>query len=257
MKKLVIVIVAIIVMVSCKKSNNTLQPPSTSEKLLLAKIEYPASGGSMTFKYNENRRLVKVTDGGIVINYTVNPFGYEWYNNAEKQTSYANTIFTGNQITSFDYCKYKADGTIAWTEKHSMQYDAGGYQVKKTYSDYVYTSEISSGNTIKQTIVNITDGTSRVKTIEYYTNKPAKLNINFFERWCLDQTLLDTEAMGKKNVNLPKKITETTPAKIYVTEFAFVTDAKDLITEATITSTTTPIGGVPAISSYTAKFSYL
>jgi hypothetical protein len=252
-----IVVILLSAATSCKKSKDTLPPPSPSGKVLLAKIEYPASGGSMSFNYNEAGRLVKITDGGVVSNYTVSPFGYEWYNNGIKQFDYTNIIFAGNRVTSFFNRKYKTDGTIAWAEKHNFEYDASGYQVKKAYSDYVYTSEIFGGNTIKQTIFNSTDGTSRVKTIEYYTDKQDKLNINFFERWSLDHFLSDIEAVGKKNLNLPKKIIETTPTKTFVTEFTFVTDAKGLITDATITNTNTPIGGTPVVSSYTAKFSYL
>lgn len=258
MKKITIAMAALlsVAATSCKKSNDVTPPVSAGAQV--TKIEFPATGNAQIFTYNSSGRLVMVKNNSFTNNYTVSPFSLEVLNSSNvKEYGLSNIVFSNNRISSYNYNRYKADGTIQWSDANSFEYDANGYQTKKSYGAYVYTSVITGGNTTSQTITNTTNGSTRTKVIEYYMDKPNKLNVNFFEDWCLDQIISDAEAVGKKNANLPKKMTETTTNNTEVTEFVYTTDAKGLITQVTITITTTPnAGGTPSVDTYVAKFSY-
>jgi len=238
---------------SCKKSKDIVAPSSSEQRVL--KIEYPSNGSSQTFTYNASGRLVSAKDNSFTLNYNYasTPFGYEVFNSFNvKENDLANMVFTSNKMTSFDYQFYNASGVINGSETITVQYDANGYQTQKAYPGYIYTSTISGGNTVGLTKTNTNNGTTRTITYEYYTDKLNKLNINLFEYWYQDHILSDMEATGKKNSNLPKKITEVSPSSTRVTEFVYDIDASGLMKQYTATTTTN--SGTP--TSYSAKFSY-
>lgn len=256
MKQLKTITAAIIVMLaasSCKKTND-ITPPPAAPATKITKIEYPSSGTAQTFTYNSAGRLINAKNSSFNVsyNYTPSPYEYEIFNSVnQKQYELINKVFTANRLTSFDYRSYRNDGTVNYTEPFTVQYDANGYQTAKTYPGYVYAFTIAGGNTTGYTQTNTTSGLVRTYTREY-TAMPDKLNLNLFEHWYQDQLLSDMEVMGKKNTNLPKKLTYTSGANNEVIEYAYVMNAEGLPAECTVKETKN--GGTPTTWSF--KLSY-
>lgn len=237
---------------SCKKSIDVVPPAATGTKL--SRIEF--SGGIVQpLTYDANGRLASFKANGDMYkyNYTTSPFGYEILDGANVLSfDIANAVFSSNRLTSYDFRGYNSSGVLNSAVQNSLQYDANGYQVSKSYGGYRYTSTIEGGNTTGITATDITTGSSRVTTIEYYADKLNKLNVNLFEHWYQDQILSDMEVMGKKNIHLPKKITYTSATYTKVTEFAYDLNANGLVNQYTVTVTVN--GGTPATSA--ARFIY-
>lgn len=232
---------------SCKKNqDDVVTPVATGPKL--AKIEYPGSSITQTFTYNASGRLVKSNDGYFVLNYNISPWGYEAFNPANvKEYDITNAVLSSGKLTQYDYRGFNSSGAISSSEINTIHYDANGCQVKKTYGDYEYNYTVSGGNTVSYTEKKISTGViNSTVTIEYYTDKANKFNLNLFEHWCQDQILNDMDMFGKKNTNLVKKVTETRATSNTVSEFTYVLNAEGLPTQWTQTYTAN--GGTPSVS---------
>ena len=238
---------------SCKKENTTAPTPAgTSSKL--SKIEVAGSSWTQSFTYNTAGRLTSVKDNTFTNNYTYTPtqFGLEILNNNVKYVDFANTVFVSNKLTNFDSRTYNTSGAVSGTDAITLQYDANGYQVKKAYGAYEYIFSIVGGNTIGNTQTNSVSGSTRNVTIEYYTDKPNKLNLNLFENWFQDQYFSDMEVFGKKNSNLPKKYSYFSTTYTQVTDLTYVLDANGLPVQITATSVTN--GGTATVTDYKLTF---
>lgn len=238
--------------VSCKKNNEDVTPVVTGPKL--SKIELAARNYVQTFSYNGNGRLVAVSDASFThkYNYDNSPFGYEVFNSAGvKEFDIANTVFASGKLTKFDYRGYNSNGVINSNETNSVQYDANGYQTNVTSVDATYTFTISGGNTTGYTHAR-TNGTNTF-TIEYYTDKPNKLNVNLLENWCQNQFLCDMEINGKRNTNLMKKVTTVySSGSTQVLEYDYVLNADGLPTQ--ITQKSTVNGGTATVSLFNLSY---
>jgi hypothetical protein len=237
---------------SCKKSIDVAPPPATGTRL--SKIEF--SGGIVQLlTYNANGRLASFKANGQTLkyNYAASPFSYEILDDANVLLyDIANAVFSSNRLTSYDFRGYNSSGVLNGAEQTSLQYDANGYQISKSYGAYRYTYTIEGGNTTGILITDITTGSSRNTTIEYYTDKLNKLNVNLFEQWYQDHVLSDMEVMGTKNTHLPKKVIYNSTTYTQVTEFVYDLNANGLVNQYTATITTN--GGTPA--TYSANFTY-
>jgi hypothetical protein len=257
MKQIKTIIAALLIITaasSCSKNNDIVAPPAATGPRL-SKIEYPATNYVQTFTYNTNGRLVNVSDGYFTMKYDYSSslFGYEVFNASNtKQTDLTNVVFSANKLISFDDRFYNSNGDLSSTDPTTVQYDANGYQTGKSYSGYVYTNTISNGNTVHTTQTNTVTGFTRNITLDYYTDKPNKLNINLFENWFQDQYLCDRDILGKKNANLPKKYVYSSSTYNQVSELTYVLNADGLPTQITVINTTN--GGAPTTGVYNLSY---
>ncbi len=237
---------------SCKKDAEVTAPPATSTNTRLVKIAYEGTNEVQQFKYNAEGRISEITGNGFIskYSYTGSAVVLEIFKaNNSKFVDCTNIVFDNNKIASFDFRLYNSTtGLPGSADPNVFQYDANGYLVKKSYTGYVYDFTIANGNTVnmKQTAASgATDNT----VLEYYTDKPNKLNINLMENWYLDQYIFDKDLQGRKSVNLPKKISNAGA----VTELSYTMNAQGL--PAQIVIKYTPVAtGVTKIT--TANLTY-
>ena len=106
-----------------------------------------------------------------------------------KASEIVNPVFSSNRLTSADFRYYNSAGQATSNVTTNFQYDANGYQTQKSYGGYTYNSVITGGNTVS--INRLTAGSANIitTTLEYYTDKPNKLNVNLFEHWYQDDIL--------------------------------------------------------------------
>ncbi|MBI3233874.1 MAG: hypothetical protein HYZ42_07495, partial [Bacteroidetes bacterium] len=206
--------------------------------------------------YATNGRLDKVTDPYYINKYSYpsGSVGYESFKSDNtKDNDLINIVVTNNRITSYDFRHYSSATGLPYNpELNTLQYDANGYLVKITYGSYVYDYTITNGNTVNMKYTDNFTGSIRNTALEYYTDKPNKLNVNLFEEWYLNQYLFDNELLGKKSANLPQKMTYTYGTNTEVNEFSYVMNADGLPSQITITKTVN--AGTPTVE--TINFTY-
>lgn len=258
MKKIKTIVAALIVILaasSCKKNKDIVAPPAATGSKL-SKYEYQGTNSAQTFTYATNGRLEKTTSSSFIVKYSYpsGSVGYESFTSGNtKKNDLINVAVTNNRITAYDYRSFSSTTGLPFDPEHTtLQYDANGYLVKMAYGSYVYDYTITNGNTVNMKCTNSYSGTIRNTALEYYTDKPNKLNVNLFEEWYQSQYLFDNELHGKKNANLPKKLTYTSETYIEVKEFSYVMNADGLPSQMTITKTIN--GNSPSVS--TINFTY-
>jgi hypothetical protein len=244
MKQIKTIIAALLIITaasSCSKNNDIVAPPQAVTGTKLTKYEYQGTGYAKTFTYATSGRLEKATDNYYInkYSYTSGSIGYESFKSDNtKDIDLTNIVVANNKITSYDFRIFDATTGLPYNPEHTtFQYDANGYLVKKAYGGYVYDYTITNGNTVNMKETNTSSGATRNTALEYYTDKPNKLNVNLFEQWYLDQYLFDTELLGKNSTNLPKKRTYTSGTYIKVEELSYVMNADGLPSQMTITRT--------------------
>ncbi len=226
---------------SCKKDADVIAPPAISANPRLVKITYAGTSYVQQFKYNAEGRLSEVVDNDFISKYSYpgSAIILEVFKaNNNRFVDCTNIVFNNNKIASFDFRMYNSTtGLPGDADPNVFQYDANGYQVKKSYTGYVYDFTIANGNTVsvKQTAAS---GTVDNTVLEYYADKPNKLNINLMENWYLDQYMFDKELLGRKSANLPKKITNSWS----VTELSYTMNAQQLPSQMVIKYTSTATG---------------
>ena len=259
MKQIKTIIAALLIITavsSCKKENDVVITPTTPAGPKLVKYEYAGTGYSETFTYATNGRLEKTTDSYFINKYSYpsGSVGHETFKaDNTKFSDFINVVIANNKIISYDDRFF--DGTTGQPntpDPVTLQYDANAYLVKKAYGGYVYDYTITNGNTVNMKETNTISGAIKNKTFEYYIDKPNKLNINLFEAWYLDHYIFDNELHGKKNADLPKKMTYTSGTYIEIKDFSYVMNADGLPSQMTITKTIN--GNPPSVS--TINFTY-
>jgi len=258
MKQIKTIMAAFLILVaasSCKKDIEVIIPPTadvTGPKL--SAIKYEGSNYVQTFTYNTSGRLVNIKDNYFTMKFTYpsSSFGYEVFKgDTLRQSDLANIIVTNNKVTGYDYLFYYNAGSFNSTPT-TLQYDANDYQVAKSYSGYEYVYTINNSNTVNMKQTNTANGTIRNTVLEYYTDKPNKLNINLMENWYLDQIFCDQQLMGKQSKNLPKKISYTSTTYNSTTELSYEMNADGLPAQMVISYSEN--GGAPKIT--TANLTY-
>jgi hypothetical protein len=244
MKKIKTIIAALLIITavsSCKKENDVVAPSPAPTGPKLVKYEYAGTGYAQTFTYATNGRLDKVTDSYYINKYSYpsGSVGFESFKSDNtKDNDLINIVVANNKITSYDARLFNAITGLPNNSQHiTLQYDANGYLVKRAYGSYVYDYTIANGNTVNMKATDNFSPTIRNTALEYYTDKPNKLNVNLFEQLYMDLYLFDTELLGKKSTNLLKKMTYTSGTYTKVEELSYVMNADGLPTQMTITRT--------------------
>ena len=251
MKHLIAIAALAVLFTSCKKDNISNTP---SERKLV-KAESINSATVKTYTYNSEGRLIQINNGSWIINYSYPVAGPKEEitdaSNVKLYEARAKTMANG-RVTALDYDFY-SNGVLNFSELNTFQYNADGYLTNFSYGGYEYVYEITGGNYTKFT-VSANGVPQRQDVIEYYTDKPNKLNINFFAGY-FNMFMSDKEQFGKFNKNLIKKITRTsTPASAndFVENFTYTFDAEGYITGFTVNETRSS----GATSTWGEKFYY-
>lgn len=256
-------ILTTVLFMSCKKDISTTQAPVPATNTpatsvsKIAKMETTDGSYAITYAYDANGRLKQTVDNNYKINYSYasTPFGYEIFEGGKAQKAYDITeaINSNGRLSHFLYRGISTTGTVNWADTTDCKFDSNGYQVQKLSRHYLYTFDVVNGNTTKLVQKDmITGKIIEETTLEYYTDKKNKLNLNVFEYLFFDQILSDNELFGSKNINLIKKAITKYPASTYVYDMSYVLDSDGKI--STYTNTYTENGGAP--QSYTYKLSY-
>lgn len=250
MKQIKSILAALTILIaasSCSKETGIIIPPVPAANAKLVKVEELGTNFSQKFSYNTNGRLLNIKSGNFETRYTypAGSVGLEMYENGNvKFADFINIVIANNKMTAYDFRMFNDAGQPYTPETNTSQFDAAGYRVKHSYSNHVYEYTIVNGNTVsvKETITS--SGVVNNTILEYYTDKPNNLNINFFENWTLDQYVFDQDIAGKKNANLPKKITDNSG----VSELSYIMNSVGLPEQMKIKFT--PTNGAQEFSTY-------
>lgn len=221
---------------SCKKENTPAPPVSSSPRV--SKVDVVGSTWSTSYSYTAQGRLAEVKDNSFTMKYEYasgTPVITTSYTatGIKDQTNSAMVLSSGNRVLQNTIHRFNAQGQETGSNLENFEYDANGFQVKKSYPGYEYITEVTNGNMTKQYVRNTITGTvDRTFTYEFYTDKLDKQNLDLFQIW-YNITIIDKDLMGTKNTNLVKKITLQSATRTEVTDFTYVTNADGLITEYT------------------------
>lgn len=235
---------------SCKKETN---PPANTANRKLVRIEEISGSNPTFFTYNSSNRLTEMRNSSYSFRFDVSSALYlnSTYNSGDIRLYEAKSTAEANgRVTSLDYKSFKADGSLNYSEAHSFQYNAEGYKTQYSYGTYVYTNEFTNGNLTKSTATN-NGNLHSTREIEYYTDQPAKMNLNWFQHRFMNDFLHDNDQFGLKNKNLPKKVTYRTyngAGYMDTSDFAYTFDADGYISTCTITYNDN--SGTPYVYSY-------
>ena len=252
MKNLKIVtsaIIAIALAGSCKKDNGDVV---MNKEPQLSKIEQVGTSWSTEFSYGADGRIQQSKDNSFTTKFDYSsgsPVIYE-YNTATGLPSgkIAGVVMNNERIAKLVNYYYNSTGAEVSSTPFLFEYDVNGYQVKKSYDNYVYSSTVVNGNTIKLLKTNTSTGVVNTTDYEYFLDKKNLFNLNFLEQWWFDNVTNDKSLMGTKNENLLKKATTTAGANTTVTEFTYTFDASGKVTD--MSYTTTVNGGTPVTNSF-------
>lgn len=251
MKHLFAIVALLCMFTSCKKENISNTPAERK----LVKAESTTSSDFKNITYNAEGRLVEYRTNTWYHKYSYSATGpnFETFTSSDvKQYVRESKAMANGRVTNLDHSFY-INGSFSSKEENTFQYNAEGYLTGFAYGTYSYVYEVNGGNYTRYTVSN--NGTlQREYIIEYYTDKPNKMNVNFMERY-LNMYLSDKEEFGKANKNLIKKITCTsTPGSSndFVENFTYVFDADGYVTSYTVSETTS--GGTT--STWGEKFYY-
>lgn len=254
MKQIKTMLAALFILIavsSCNKETDSILPAATPAAGKLAKIEWVGTNKVHSYAYNSDGRLANFKDKYFDTRYvyaagslTVNMF-------EEGNVPFVdlvNITFANNKITSFGMGMYNNGQPNPDPELNSFEYDANGFQVKKSYGGFFYEYTVINGNTVHMKHTNYVNGRVYNTAIEYYPDKINKLNLNLFENWYFDQYTVDNEMFGTTCKNLPKKVTDDGGVK----ELSYIMNAGGFPTQINIKSTT--VAGV--VSTETIKLTY-
>jgi hypothetical protein len=211
-------------------------PVSSSPKV--SKVDIVGSTWSTSYSYTAQGRLAEVKDNSFTMKYDYASGSlvittYYTATGVKIETNSEMVLGSGNRVSQYAIHRFNSQGQVSGTELVNFEYDANGFQVKKTYPGYEYIIAVTNGNMTKLTIRNSTTGNvERTLTYEFYTDKPDTQNLDLFQGW-YDKLITDKDLMGTKNANLIKKITSQSATRTEVTDFTYVTNADGLLTEFT------------------------
>lgn len=239
---------------SCKKEKMETPPVDTTPKL--ARIDYEGSTNSSHYSYNAEGRLAEVKDDYFTLKYEY-PNGIPVLTSYKTQTgtkvsTLSGLTLTGGKVNRLDYILFNALGQPYNPDPYTFEYDANGFQTKKTGSGYESVIEVTNGNMTKKITRAINTGiVTQTYTYEFYTDKPNKFNINYFEQW-YDNYPADKSIFGTRNTNLIKRMTYVTSSGTEITDFTYVTNADGYLTG--MTTSWSRNGGTPVVSN--TRFTY-
>lgn len=254
MKQLKFIVSSLIVMLaasSCKKESTPAPVVLTTPKI--SKIDVVGSTWSTSYSYNAQGRLAEVKDNSFTSKYeyaTGTPVITTYYTATGIKSNILSEMVlnSSNRALQFKYTWFDALGQPNGSYPINYEYEANGFQVKKSYPGFDYITELTNGNMTKLSIRNSTTGAvERTLTFEFYADKLDKLNLNIFEAW-YDNIIIDKSLTGTKNTNLFKKITYQSATRTEVTDFTYVTNADGLLTEYTTNWSLN--GAVPTPTTY-------
>ena len=255
-KNLIISLIACMgVFSSCKKESvDNAQKPSTGDKKRIASIATTDGTYRVDLTYDAQKRLKTYATSGIVINFQVSPSSFEYrshYNGTDYGFKYSAAKMINQRVTDLLVTKYNADGSVGYTDFNYYQYDQNGYQTGLNYSNYNYKKLISGGNTTK---VIVTDnGAPFTETIvEYYTDKPNKMNFNWQENGYLNEVINDGEQFGTRNKNLIKRVYYKSSTYSSVTDFTYTLDAEGYVTG--MKTSFVKNGGAPVLAEFKVTY---
>lgn len=197
---------------SCNKDTDTIvADPPVPANAKLTKVEFVGANDVETYTYNTDGRLINYNDNIFQTKYTY-PAGTlnirMFKANGSPFVDISNVTLANDKITSYEFRMFHGAGEPDLDgELNSFEYDANGYQIRRSYGSYVYDFTITGGNIVNMKETNNNNGQVYNTVVEYYTDKPNNLNINLFENWYFDQYTVDLDLFGKKSKNLPKKVT--------------------------------------------------
>lgn len=235
---------------SCKKEST----PAVPAEKKLAKIQDATNGLFYEFTYNNEGRLIenKTHSFSRKFDYSTSLIKTDIYSTSNALLYRVVPTATSNgKVTGISTTSYKADGSVNYVEPSTYQYNADGSMLSYGYGTYLYTKTHTNGNL---TLVNATNnGAFHTKMeVEYYTDKPAKLNINWFENRYMSEFLCDKAQFGTWNKNLPKKITYSSTGYMDTIEFTYTFDSEGYITA--FTTVYKELGQPPVTNSYTVSY---
>lgn len=240
---------------SCKKDTTPDAAPA-QRKLSKVELTYGATSNTMTFTYNAAGRLAEYRNNSFTnkFDYSGSIYGQTTFNNASSKKTYeANpTSVEAGRVTAMNYISFHSSGGINYTEANNFQYGADGYLTNRSYSTYTYTNEYTAGN-LTRSVGRNSGALFSESVYEYYTDKPDKFNLNWFEHLFQQIFLNDKEVFGKKNKQLLKKATTSYPGgSTYTYDFVYSFDGEGYVTNCTATESTN--GVTSAVYNY--KFFY-
>lgn len=255
MKKIISAIALIAILASCKKDHDS-KPAGPLKKI--TSIERTVDGANKSvYSYDQQNRLSLINFGNnyrkTIYSYNAGGFEFKEYNsnNLLKWEVYDANLQNGRLISA-SFRGYYDDGQVSSDAQGIFSYDAQGYLVKITYPDHHMTFGYTGGNCTKVQYHKATGEISETITLEYYTDKPNKFNIVFFEYANYLPMLQNNGIMGKANANLVKKVTTQNSSNTRVTEYRYTTDAKGYATDYSFSSVLN--GGAPYSETYTIHY---
>ena len=254
MKAIKLFSAAILVLATASSCKKEARPLPADNRPKISKIEATDGSYAMNFSYNGQGRLAETRDNSFIVKYAypTGSFNYTIYNTSNvKGYDLADLSIQNGRVTYFNYRDFNASGEPSSSTPTTVEYDANGFQAKKSYESYSYITEVTGQNMTKLT--KYSNGTqSQQISFEYYTDKQSKFNVNWFEFYYFDHILNDKELFGKQSANLLKKVTSQSASTTTVYEFSYVTDANGLVKEYTINTTKNGVAFAP----YTYKLTW-
>lgn len=259
MKQIKILIAAFLLVLagsSCKKEN-TMIPAGATHSLKVSKIGEVGTTWVTEFAYNSAGRLTQVRDNSFTLtyDYSADIPVITTYKTATgvKTNQMVQAALAGNRITTLNIHYFNAQGQETYVDASQFQYDQNGFQTKKSYGSYEYSTEVNNGNMTKLTARNSGSGAvTHTITYEFYSDKQDKFNLNIFEQGWYDNVINDRALMGTKNTNLIKKITYQSATYTQVSQFTYITNTDGYVTEYTLGISVN--GATPSTSTYKVTY---
>lgn len=214
---------------SCKKEKTVTAPVSNEVRLSAIKKNNATVN---TFTYTKEGELAVYTSGNAKTeySYTAGACNYKWYLNGELKSEIKNTVMNNGKISSCLYQSYSG-GVPGWSSPYNFLYNAEGRVTSWSDNSSSFNLEYAGGNFTK--VLRKDGGVhTQTNTYEYYTDKPNKLNIPFWE-YLLEMPVLFRNQAGIPNSHLMKKATHTYAGNTKTWEFSYIINAAGYVTQYT------------------------
>jgi hypothetical protein len=255
MKKIISTVVVLGILASCKKDDH----PKPAEPLKkITSIERIVDGANKSAYEYDNQGRISVIDFSnnyVRTEYVYNTpgFAFRQHNNSgDISWEVNNGVVENGRLVSAMFRNY-SNGQFTFERQGVFTYNEAGYLIKMDYPSYYATLEYTNGNCTKILHYNKPSGElNETITLEYYTDKPNKFNVNFFEYANYLPVMCNMGLMGKANASLVKKVTTQNSNNTRVIDYQYTTDAKGYATEYSFSSVLN--GGTPYSETYTINY---